>query len=102
MSPQTFRLPVSAGVRECAALKQQLLALVASADAVSIDISGVELVDTAALQLLFAFSRERNANGLMTIWHGNSPTFLNAAAAMGLQMGDRDRASTNSACLHDA
>lgn len=87
MSPETFRLPVSAGVRECAALKQQLLGLVESADAVIIDISGVELVDTAALQLLFAFGRERNANGLMTIWQGDSPTFLSAAAAMGLQMG---------------
>ena len=88
MSPQTFQLPVSAGVRESAALKQQLLGLIQLADAVLIDVTGVEAVDAAALQLLFAFSRERIANGLMTIWQGDSPTFRSAAAAMGLQMSD--------------
>jgi anti-anti-sigma regulatory factor len=88
VSPKTFQLPLSASVRESAALKQQLLGLVESADAVLIDVTGVETVDTAALQLLFVFSRERIANGLMTIWQGDSPTFRSAAAAMGLQMGD--------------
>lgn len=93
MSPQTFQLPVSVAVRECAALKQQLLELIESGDAVLIDVTGVELVDTAALQLLFAFSRERIANGLMTIWQGDSTTLRSAADALGLQMSDS---------LHDA
>jgi anti-anti-sigma regulatory factor len=93
----TVRLPVSASARECAALKQQLLVLVESADEVRIDVTDVELIDTAALQLLFAFSRERFAQGLGTIWGGDSPAFRNAAAALGLQVGDPAGPSTDSA-----
>ena len=84
-SPQTIRLPASASVRECAALKQQLVALVQTSDAVLIDVTDVEIIDTATLQLLFVFSRERNACALSTIWQGNSPTFRNAATVLGLQ-----------------
>ena len=84
-SPQTIRLAASASVGECAALKQQLLALVQSGDAVIIDVTDIEIIDTATLQLLFVFSRERNANALSTIWQGDSPTFRNAVTALGLQ-----------------
>jgi anti-anti-sigma regulatory factor len=96
-SQSTVRLPISASIRACAALKQQLLVLVESADEVRIDVTDVELIDTAALQLLFAFSRERIAQGLGTIWEGDSPAFRNAAAALGLQVGDPAGPSTSSA-----
>jgi phospholipid transport system transporter-binding protein len=98
----TVRLPLSTSVRECAALKQQLLALVQSADAVLIDVTDVELIDTAALQLLFAFHRDRIANGLRTIWQGDSPTFRNATTALGLQLGDSAASGTSSECQHDS
>ena len=87
-------------VLECTALKQQLLVLVASADPVCIDVADVEVIDTAALQLLFAFSRERTANGLGTLWQGNNPNIRNAAAALGLRLddcrdtGDQERVPT--------
>jgi phospholipid transport system transporter-binding protein len=100
--PSTVPLPVSTGVRECAALKQQLLALVESADAVIIDVTAVELIDTAALQLLFAFSRERIANGLSTIWQGDNPTLRHAATAVGLPLGDSTGPSSNRECQHDS
>jgi len=100
--PRTVRLPVSTGVRECQGLKQQLLVLVKSPDAVLIDISDVELIDTAALQLLFAFSRERIANDLSTIWQGDSPTFRSVATAMGLEAIDSGGSSTNRACKHES
>lgn len=92
----TVRLPASASVRECAALKRQLVVLVESADVVRIDVADVELIDTAALQLLFAFSRERFSQGRGTIWEGDSPAFRNAAAAVGLQVGDPAGPSTDS------
>ena len=98
---QAVRLPVSISILACAALKQQLLALVESADAVLIDLSDVELIDTAALQLLFAFSRERTTKGLSTIWQGHGPTFRNAATAVGLKLGQAADASTNGECKHD-
>jgi phospholipid transport system transporter-binding protein len=88
---------MSTCVRECPELKQQLLMLVDCADEVRIDVTDVELIDTAALQLLFAFSRERIANGLSTIWQGDSPTFRNAATTVALQVGDFTGPSTNGA-----
>ncbi|MGC1460503.1 MAG: STAS domain-containing protein [Steroidobacteraceae bacterium] len=99
-SPQAIRLPVSTSVRECAALKQQLLALVESAEAVLIDVTDVELIDTAGLQLLFAFSRERIVKGLNTTWQGDSSTFRNAATALGLEVGDSAIPANVSACQH--
>jgi phospholipid transport system transporter-binding protein len=95
-NPRTVRLPVSISVRECAALKQQLLVLVDCADEVRIDLTDVEVIDTAALQLLFAFSRERIARGLSTIWNGDSPTLRSAATAVGLQVGDSTGPSIHS------
>jgi phospholipid transport system transporter-binding protein len=96
MSPPTVRLPASLSVRECAALKQQLLLLMDSADEVRVDLADVELIDTAALQLLFAFSRERIAKGLSTSWIGDSPIFRSAATTVGLTVGDFTGPSTNS------
>ena len=101
-SPLAVRLPASTSVRECVALKQQLLALMESPDAVAIDVTDVARIDTAALQLLFAFDRERIAKGLSTMWHGDSPTFVNAASALGLQVGDFAAPSTNSAGKHES
>jgi phospholipid transport system transporter-binding protein len=94
-SPRAVRLPASTSVRECAALKEQLLLHVEFPDSVLIDLSDVELIDTAALQLLFAFSRERTAKGLSTIWQGHGPTFRNAATAVGLQLGHSAVSGTN-------
>ena len=99
--PQAVRLPVSTSVLACTALKQQLQELVASADPVLIDLSDVELIDTAALQLLFAFSRERTTHGLSTIWQGHGPAFRNAATAVGLKLGQAGGANTNGECKHD-
>jgi hypothetical protein len=98
----TVRLPVSTSLRECAALKQQLLVHLESPDPVLIDLADVELIDTAALQLLFAFSRERHANSLSTIWQGDGPTFWNAVNAAGLQIGDTAGTGTNGARKYDS
>ena len=83
----TVQLPIRTSVLECAALQEQLVALIETPDAVLIDITDVELVDTAALQLLFAFDRERATNDLTTIWHGDSAPFRDAASALGLPVG---------------
>ena len=89
----TVRLPVRATVRECTTLKQQLLAVLESPDPVTIDATDVELIDTAALQLLYAFGRERLAHDLSTLWQGDNSVFRDAATAMGLEI---------SACHHVA
>jgi anti-anti-sigma regulatory factor len=96
-----IRLPAKTDVRECAALKPQLLVHLESTDDVLIDVTDVELIDTAALQLLFAFGRERLAGGLRTVWQGDNPVFRNAATAVGLRMGESTCSITKSACQHD-
>lgn len=85
---QSVQLPMGNTIRECTVLKRQLLALLECPEAVLIDVADVELIDTAALQLLFAFDRERAARGLGTVWQGDSAPFREAAAAVGLQVGN--------------
>lgn len=85
--PETVSLPMGVSIRECAALKRQLLGLIGSAEPVLIDVADVEVIDTAALQLLFAFGCERVANGRNTSWKGDSVAFREAAAVLGLEFG---------------
>src|SRR5580698_3634583 len=99
-NPYTVALPAIATVRECAVLKQQLLVLLESAQAVQVDVTNVELIDAAALQLLFAFDRERLAGGLSTIWQGDNLTFQAAVVAMGLPIGDCAGSRAPSGCKH--
>ncbi len=96
-----IRLPVTTSVRECATLQQQLLELVDVADTVTVDVGDIELIDTAALQLLFAFSRERSANGLHTVWQGDNPALRQAADSVGLQFGDSGGVGAPRECKHE-
>jgi anti-anti-sigma regulatory factor len=84
---QTVRLPANADVRESASLKQELLLFLESPDVVLIDVTDVQRVDTATLQLLFAFCRDRLAGGRSTAWQGDSPALCGAAAALDLHVG---------------
>jgi phospholipid transport system transporter-binding protein len=79
-----YRLPVVCTVRESATLRTDLLDLLASADAVTLDVGAVERIDTAALQIVFAFVRERRAAGGMVNWSGDSEGFTEAARLVGL------------------
>jgi ABC-type transporter Mla MlaB component len=61
------------------------LVRVAALDAsVSIDVRSVERVDTATLQLLYAFVRDRSQRGLGVKWLGCPPAFLDAARMLGV------------------
>jgi len=81
------RLAATSGIRDSAALKEQLLPLLQSPDAVVIDVSEVEHVDTAALQLLFAFARDRKSIGLAVLWQGDSPAWRIGAAILNPDAG---------------
>ena len=86
-SAVTFRLAPTTGLREAAAFRQSLLDLLAEAQTVVIDVSQVERVDTAALQLLYAFERERRARGAGVVWQGESAAFRNGVKTLGLPLG---------------
>jgi phospholipid transport system transporter-binding protein len=78
-----YRLPVVCTVRESAMLRADLLSLL-SADEVTLDVGAVERIDTAALQIVFAFVRDRRIAGAAVNWSGDSEGFSEAARLVGL------------------
>jgi anti-anti-sigma regulatory factor len=71
-------------------LKADLLRRLAQAGSVAIDASAVQRIDTATLQVLAAFARDRGAAGLPVEWVGipavvtDAARLLNLSAVLGL------------------
>lgn len=70
-------------MRDAVALREQLQSLMTQAT-VAINASGVERVDTAAMQVLLAFARDRAKLGLSLTWQGRSDVFNEAAQLLGI------------------
>jgi anti-anti-sigma regulatory factor len=83
-SGDMLSLPSSCTVRESAALKVELLTLFDSDANVTLDIRAVERVDTAVLQLLLSFVRDRAQVGRVTNWVGLPECINEAVAVLGL------------------
>ena len=71
-------------ITHCADIYAQLLLAMTEGQAVSIDVSQVERVDTAALQLLYGFQRDAKVQGLVTIWSQASKVFCDAVDILGM------------------
>jgi ABC-type transporter Mla MlaB component len=80
----SYALGASCTMREGAAIKADLMKLVASDQLVQIDVSAIERIDTSALQLLCAFVRDRRAKRLTTRWKGQPEAFSEAVEILGL------------------
>lgn len=80
----TVVLPAVCTIRDAAELKLLLLASVTSRKLVRLDASAVERVDTAALQLLLAYLRDRRLRDALTEWAGCSRPLEDAARQLGL------------------
>src|SRR5688572_7295035 len=78
-------VPSSCTVKDAAQLKIDLCTCVESAECVVLDVANVERIDTAALQLLCAFVRDRRAHGLKVLWRGNSAPLFEAAELLNMQ-----------------
>lgn len=81
--PVTVTLPADCRIAAQAALKEDLLGVLA-ADAITLDGRAVERIDTAALQLLLVFQRELDARGGKLGWRGTSNALDEAAGLLGL------------------
>lgn len=81
--PTVVVLPPDCRMAALAGLKAELEGALA-ADAIALDGHAVERVDTAALQLLVLFRRERDARGGTLAWHGASDALNEAAGLLGL------------------
>ena len=79
-----YVLSANSTIQEGGALKTALLNLEDATRTVKLDVHAVERVDTAALQLLCAFVRERRTRGRRTEWVGSAPTFSEAVEILGL------------------
>ena len=77
-------LPSNSTVKDAAALKVALLKVAALTATVSLDIRSVERVDTATLQLLYAFVRDRAERKLGVAWLGCPKTFIDSSRLLGV------------------
>jgi ABC-type transporter Mla MlaB component len=58
--------------------------LVDSPDTIEMDASLLEHVDTAGMQLLYAFARDARRDGKTLVWHGLNPQIVDAARLLGM------------------
>jgi ABC-type transporter Mla MlaB component len=71
-------------VAEADALKSQLTRRLQQSEPVIVDVSALQRIDTAALQLLAAFVRDRRTAGRTIEWRGRASALDAAAGLLGL------------------
>jgi ABC-type transporter Mla MlaB component len=82
--PTSLTLAAECLVSDASALKAQLAGLLDEPLPVTLDISALQRIDTAALQLITAFVRERAGHGRPVEWQGTAPVLATAAQLLGL------------------
>jgi phospholipid transport system transporter-binding protein len=80
----TLVLAADCTVVQADTLKSELVRRVAQPRPVALDVSALQRIDTAGLQLLAAFVRDRRTAGRAVAWHGRSPALEAAAGLLGL------------------
>lgn len=78
------RLFSNSTVKDAAALKDTLLQVLEVPGSVAIDAKSVERIDTAVIQVLCAFVRDRTARNLAVSWHGTTQPLLDAVRLLGV------------------
>jgi anti-anti-sigma regulatory factor len=72
------------GIAEVADVYETLLVALAEGSSVDLDISKLERVDAAALQMLYAFSKEMATQGSSLTWTSPSEAFSRSTKLLGL------------------
>ncbi len=72
------------GIAEVADFYATLLTTLAEGGPVNLDVSKIERIDAAALQMLYAFSKELATHGSSLSWISPSEAFLRSAKLLGL------------------
>jgi phospholipid transport system transporter-binding protein len=70
---------------EADSLKAELASRLAAPEAITVDVSALQRIDTAGLQLLAAFVRDRRTAGRTVHWRGRAPALEAAADLLGLK-----------------
>jgi phospholipid transport system transporter-binding protein len=71
-------------VSEAICLKEGLAGLLDEPLSVTLDVTALHRIDTAGLQVLAAFVRDRAGRGLEVQWRGTAPALSGAAQLLGL------------------
>ena len=79
-----FALAAECTIADIAPLQASLTRLLDHPSAVTLDVDAVQRIDTASMQLVAAFVRERESHGRRVEWRGNAPVFGSAARLLGL------------------
>ena len=80
--PLTLRAECT--VAEAEALKSELVRRLDDSEPVTVDVSALQRIDTAGLQLLAAFVRDRRTAGRQVHWHGRAAALDAAVGLLGL------------------
>lgn len=80
----SLALAADCSLPQAAALRAKLARLLTRASTVTLDAGAVTRIDTASLQLLTAFVRDRRNRGRAVVWRNLPPAFHEAAGLLGL------------------
>ncbi len=83
-SADVLKLPTLCTISAVEQLRALLLQRIEEPEALRLDATAVERIDTAGLQLLIAFLRDRKARQAKVIWVGCSDPLLRAAQTLGV------------------
>jgi ABC-type transporter Mla MlaB component len=81
----TIALASNCNVKDAVELKQSLCHHVADSAPVALEVGKVERVDTATMQLLCAFVRDRAAQQREVVWAGDTRVIRDAAHLLGVE-----------------
>ncbi|MHB8811860.1 MAG: STAS domain-containing protein [Steroidobacteraceae bacterium] len=84
-TPPCLSLAVDCTVAEADSLKSELACRLNESAPVTLDVSALQRIDTAGLQLLAAFVRDRRTAGRAVAWRGRAAALEAAAGLLGLQ-----------------
>jgi anti-anti-sigma regulatory factor len=79
-----FAIAAECTVADADSLKSGLAKLLEDSGPVTLDISAVQRIDTAGLQVIAAFVRECESYGRRVEWQGAAPAFTAAVVLLGL------------------
>jgi ABC-type transporter Mla MlaB component len=80
----TLALAAECMVSDAGSLKENLAALLDEPLPVTLDITALQRIDTAGLQVITAFVSERTGHGRSVEWQGTAPVLTTAARLLGL------------------
>jgi ABC-type transporter Mla MlaB component len=83
-APTSLTLAAECLVTDAASLKANLASLLDEPLAVTLDVSALKRIDTAGLQIITAFVRERAGHGRPVEWQGTAQVLATAAQLLGL------------------